>query len=202
MRRSFLLCVLFSSISSICYAQQVGKGTIEISGSTAVLINRQTLSPEGSNGKEDATLTNATIGVDLTGYISSHVGVGALVSYTSLSLKGADNSEPLNAHGGFFGPAVKARFGLGPSASFVVIGSAGVDNTYMKSSNGIDDVDASGFYWLAGGGVSVALKANASFDFGVRYQDSNYKASGSKDKTKAAGLLVGAGFTVYLGHRP
>ena len=198
--------VAFVFSSSLCAAQTVTTGTFQASGVTSLVLNRQTISTSDGNGRlqtGDVGMTSANVGLEATYYITPHVGIGGLATYQRLSADEAGSDVRFEVSGGFFGPIAQVRLPLGGRSEFVFIGSGGGVKTRLVNQNTgiLNNVSSSldGRYWLAGGGLSFPVVANASVDFGVRYQSSTFSGRTASDgRVTAAGLLVQMAMSLYF----
>ena len=204
MRTVIGLVAVLTALPLVCSAQPVSSGTIQISGVTSVLVNRQTLSTQDANGQLTAgnvDLTSVNLGFEGTYYVTARLGIGGLLTYQRASVESSDTNAIFRVSGGFFGPLAQLRLPLGGRSEFVLIGSdGGISASLTNQNTGVSSNAAShvdGRYWLAGGTLSFRVYPNASLDLGVRYQDSAFTGQGSQ-KTTAAGLLLGAAFSLYI----
>jgi hypothetical protein len=195
-----------SAAPSVCAAQMVSPGTVELAGVTSLTANRQTLSMVDATGQLQSTDINVTsiiFGFEGTYYVSRRFGIGGLVSHQQVRATAPDEQAVANLASTYFGPLVQVRLPLGGRSTFALIGSyGGTTTTLVNQHTGIgmdENVTAVGKYWLVGGGLSLELTSNASFDFGVRYQDSTYRGAPGTGKTTGAGLLVNVAFSLYFG---
>ena len=198
--RLTIALVLFSSV---CSAQTVTPGSFQVSGVTAVLVNRQTISTLDAGGRlaGDVNLTSANVGFEGTYYITPHFGIGGLITYQRLSIEAPDRNAVFDVSGGFFGPLAQVRLPLGDRSEFVIVGSdGGTKSSLVNQNTGVSNNVAStvdGRYWLAGGGLSFAVRPNASFDLGVRYQSSTFSGGSQSGKPRQP-VFSWHAFSLYI----
>jgi hypothetical protein len=173
---------------------------LEIGGITGVLVNTQTITPSGGEDLEgaDVDLTAVTVGADTAYYFSQRVGIGAFITYQSVSFGPAD-ADRVKISGGLFGPLVKLRFPVGPRADVVVVGGGGLARTTITAGpSAADSTKTDGTFYMGGAGLSFFFADNAAFEVGARYQGSTLTVDDAEDGIKSAGFLVALGFSVFL----
>jgi hypothetical protein len=198
------LIAVLSALSTADSAQTIRPGTIEVSGSTGIGLDRQTASTADASGQLQSTGTDVTtvdIGFEGLYFVMERFGLGALLSHRRLSVEVPYQSALARVASSLFGPIVQFRTPVGGRSQLVVVGSFGGATIDLVNQNtGVGNnlaVTGTGKYWLAGGGMSATLNSATSFDVGVRYENSTFDASGG-GKTTAAGLLVRVGFSLYF----
>ena len=205
MQNLFRWTAALALLPSVCCAQSVSSGTFQVSGVTSVLVNRQTISTQAAGANvptDDVNLTSANLGFEGTYYITPRFGIGAVVAYQHASINAPAKNALFSISGGFFGPLAQVRLPLGDRSEFVIVGSdGGIQASLVNQNTGVSkNVSASvdGRYWLAGGGLSFLVYPHASFDLGVRYQNSTFSQGSQGGTTTAAGLLVVVAFSLYI----
>ena len=187
-------------------AQTVSIGTVQVSAATSLSANRQTVETRDAPvevGARQAGLTSINVGAEVTYFLTPRVAFGGTASLQRISVDAPENDLLAYSSAGFVGPFVQLRLPLGDRSSFVFSGSVGGVRTTVTNRN-TDlgdpiDVTAYGRYWLAGGGLSVHVASNASFDAGVRFQSSTFNSPDNRPGTvSASGLLVNLGFSLYF----
>lgn len=179
-------------------SEAVTQGTIELSGATSVLMNKQTLTPSDSNGNTagtDVDLSSTVIGVSVVYYMTPRLGIGGTVNYQKMTMaQGGTTTSDIA--GGTFGGVLKYRVPLGGRADFVLSGSGGANQVKINPSSG--GPDSTGYFWLGGGAVSVVVTPSSTFDIGVSYQHSKFNSGNGGGSMSASGLIAGVGFSLYF----
>ena len=190
-------------------AQTVSIGTIQLSATTSLETNRQTVETKDVPEEFDVGqvgLTTIRLGAEVSYFLTRRVSIGGTASFLRISFDAPENDVLAYSSAGYVGPLVQVRLPLGDRSAFVFSGSVGgVRTTVTNRNTGIGesrDVTAFGRYWLAGGGLAVEIASNASFDAAVRFQSSTFTSPDGRPGTvSSSGLLVNLGFSVYLGRR-
>ncbi len=208
MRIAAALLILSGLGPTVAHAQTVSAGTFEVATLTGVNGNRQTITTETRSTVDqpfagDVGFTAFTVGVEGTYFISPRVGVGVLVSYQRISLDVPERDAQARLAGGYYGPLVQIRLPIDARTTFTLLGSGGGIRTEVINQNtGIADninVHGIGQYWMAGGGLGIALGPKLSFETALRYQSSAFTTpDGTAGRTTSAGLIVGLGLAVYF----
>jgi hypothetical protein len=209
-------------IATSCSAQTISPGTLGLSGGiNGAATSRQTITtttpdPDAAIATAEVGFTSVTFGLEGTYYIGPRFGLGVLLSSQRLSIDVPEQDVRALLGGAYFGPVAHLRLPLDTRTTFVLSGSwGGIRTTIINRHTGLGedlDVHAAGRYWLAGGGLSVALTSRTSIDASVRYQSSSFSAP--KDagpattvpgvaaiaggRSTSAGLLVGIGIGLYF----
>lgn len=194
--------VLFSCLPVAALASDVvDKGTVEISGATSLVVNKQTLSSKDSDGNAvgtDVDMTSTTVGLTVAYYVTPRLAVGGTINHQKLTLSSAEDKSEIS--GGYFGGLLKYRIPLSGRADFVLTGAGGATQSKIDPTEG--GTDASGFFFLGGGAVSLMINQFSTFDVGLSYQGSRFSGSDSGEgRLDASGLVVGIGFSLYFNNR-
>lgn len=201
-------------LSVLCWpepagAQAVSIGTIQVAANTGLVTNRQTVETTGvtpESGIGQIGITSIRLGAEVSYFITPRVSLGGTASVLRVSFDVPENDVLAYSSAAHIGPLIQLRLPLGDRSAFVFSGSVGGVRTTLTNRNtgvgGSRDITAYGRYWMGGGGVSIEIAANASFDAVVRFQSSTFTSPDGRPGTvTASGLLANIGFSVYVGRR-
>lgn len=186
MRRIWLAALV--ALPFVAEARELQRGTLEVSGSTSADFSKQTIEIEGVSGDIDVTSRQLELGGLY--YLGPNLGLGAFVSHEFTETefgtsKSTDSTTVL-------GPALGVK--VSTSERLSLFGTFGVGIARGE----IDDVDLEGYGLQVGGGLSIFLIDQASFDVGLVYAFLSLEDDfGTSLDTQGFGLTLG--LSLYFG---
>jgi len=180
-----LLCVS----TTVSYARDLGKGTIEISGDFDLSVDSVDLKPEGF---DKITTDTTTLSVDALYYVAPNIGVGLTLTHESVEEKsGADKDKTTIK---IIGPAVSYNISLNDKTSLKLQGAIANVSIDLDDTTTID-----GFGWNIGAKVSYFLNEFVSLDAGLDYLSASLEENGSPSiDVDLTGFSTGVGISVYV----
>jgi len=138
---------------------------------------------------------SALFGADVSYFLTTHVGVGALVLRQTVSL--GPTGKQAEQSGTLAGGLIKYRWGLSRRTSIALVGAVGVASSRFVSAQAEATSHSTGMFALSGVALGISAGRGTAFEVGVREVVNRVARGANRAVDYDNGLMVTFGFAFW-----